>query len=117
MARYAEPKPPEKVNACIAGKATATRLQGPFRREGSSHSYVVPIAGIEDGDSMTAPRQSTIVLCEDDVPLGPAHAIHDDIRSRDEGRYSHWIDHLYFSASDNSDPNTNKRSYTVVDTP
>jgi hypothetical protein len=30
------------------------------------------------------------------------------------GRFSHWGDGLHFSASDNSDPRTNGRSYTII---
>jgi len=42
------------------------------------------------------------------------HAIHGDIAKQGNGRYSHWGNSLVFSASDNSDPNTNGRSYWVV---
>jgi hypothetical protein len=51
--------------------------------------------------------------------------LHDDIRALGGGRYSHWIgsdqgtpdgvleSSLYFSASDNSDPNENGRRYSI----
>jgi len=42
------------------------------------------------------------------------HTIHGDIAKQGSGRYSHWGNSLVFSASDNSDPNTNGRSYWVV---
>ena len=52
---------------------------------------------------------------EDGKPLGPAHAVHEDIRTKGRGAYSHWTaDLLYFSASDNGDPRKNGRAYTLV---
>ena len=60
---------------------------------------------------------SSLQLYEDDRPLGPAHAMHDDIRRLGEGRYSHWGSRLYFSASDNSDPRTNGCRYAVREVP
>jgi hypothetical protein len=57
---------------------------------------------------------SRLVLLEDGKPLGPAHQMHDVIRNKGMGRFSHWGDGLHFSASDNSDPRTNGRSYTII---
>jgi hypothetical protein len=54
------------------------------------------------------------VLCEGNSVLGPAHAAHADIAKEGGGRYSHWGNTLLFSTSDNSDPNTNAQSYTLV---
>ena len=55
--------------------------------------------------------QSTVTLTEDGRPLGPAHCLHDDIRTLGGGRYSHWGPYLYFSTSDGSDPRSNGRRY------
>jgi MoaA/NifB/PqqE/SkfB family radical SAM enzyme len=52
-------------------------------------------------------------LFEDDRPLGPAEALHDDIRALGAGRYSLWGRAVYFSASDNSDARYNGRSYVL----
>ncbi len=68
----------------------------------------------EDADAVAHPRRSTWILLEDDLPLGPAHALHADIESKGRGRYSHWNDSIIFSTSDNTDPRTNGRSYTLV---
>ncbi len=77
------------------------------------------IAGMnfgEDGDKETRNR-SSLVLFEDGRPLGPAHALHQDIREKGKGRYSHWTRGiLYFSTSDNSDPTRNGRTYEVGST-
>lgn len=56
---------------------------------------------------------SSLMLFEDGRPLGPAHAPHDEMRALGGGRFSHWGAHLYFTTSDNSDPLSNGRRYTV----
>jgi len=54
-------------------------------------------------------------LYEDGQLLGPGDALHADIGTRGDGRFSLWTDgFLYFSSSDNSDPRTNGRQYTLV---
>lgn len=59
-------------------------------------------------------KPSTAVLMENGVPLsGPANALHSDIGSLGNGRYSFWHGEVYFSTSDNSDPRTNGRSYSI----
>lgn len=65
-------------------------------------------------DSMENPRRSSLVVLEDGVAMGPSHALHENIRQTGHGAYSHWGDTLYFSSSDNSDPNTNGRRYHVA---
>jgi hypothetical protein len=63
-----------------------------------------------DNDTLTA--QSLLQVYEDGKPLGPAHTIHDDIRYKGLGVFSHWKTFLRFSASDNTNPLTNGRVYT-----
>jgi hypothetical protein len=65
-------------------------------------------------DSNENPSISTLVLLENERLLRPEHAVHDDICNTGGGRYSHWISCLYFSTSDNSDPNTNGRRYMAI---
>jgi FkbM family methyltransferase len=88
-------------------------LTGPFRRE-LGHCWTIACEErIPDGDGGTS-QDSSILVLEDDQPMGPAHVLHDDIRGVGRGRYSHWGRQLYLSASDNSDPNHNGRVYRVV---
>jgi hypothetical protein len=57
---------------------------------------------------------SAAQVLEDGVPLaGPANALHADIRTLGQGRYSFWHAHVYFSSSDNSDPRHNGRHYAI----
>jgi transcriptional regulator CtsR len=59
-------------------------------------------------------------IFENGIELGPAHSAHANIRTLGQGRFSHWDDGsgtagavaLLFSASDNTNPKTNGRTYT-----
>ncbi len=78
------------------------------------HCFTVPVPdGHDIADHSDAPYRSPCRLYEDDKALGPAHAMHRQIRNIGEGLFSHWEWRLYFSASDNSDPRTNGRAYRV----
>lgn len=66
------------------------------------------------GDSNTQPSVSTLRVFEDGKELGAAHAKHADISSIGTGKFSHWGNSLIFSASDNTNPKTNGRKYTVT---
>jgi ABC-type polysaccharide/polyol phosphate transport system ATPase subunit len=65
------------------------------------------------GDSIEEPRLSPFILCEDGRTLGIGHAAHEMIRDTGKGLFSHWGKILYFSASDNSDPQSNGRKYSL----
>jgi hypothetical protein len=65
------------------------------------------------GDGSQWPT-SRLRLFEDGAELTQAHTLHETIRSLGGGRFSHWHDSLYFSATDNSDPNTSGHVYTAV---
>jgi len=64
-------------------------------------------------DTGAYPMRSPVLLYENDRRLGPRHAAHQDIQNGGKGAYSHWYDTLTFSASDNSDPRANGRTYTA----
>ncbi|MET4245531.1 hypothetical protein ACVWXN_001485 [Bradyrhizobium sp. i1.4.4] len=95
-----EPDPPKAAN-----------LSGPFRKlDATAYMALAPkLDALADVDY--GPTRSTIVLLEDGKPLGPPHS-----RSKvASGSYSHWRGSgIIFSASDNSDPNTNGRTYSVT---
>ena len=94
-------------------------LTPPFQKMADypgSDGYTINLTSLESvSDDSSHPTGSTLVLCEDGKPLGPAHSGHAEISSTGMGRYSHWGAYLRFSTSDNSDPNTNNRKYTVGD--
>ncbi len=58
---------------------------------------------------------SMLELYEDGTKIGQAHCLHDEIRQHGKGRYSHWGDRLFFSTPDGTDPNTNGRTYELVE--
>jgi hypothetical protein len=94
-------------------------LYRPFAKFGSVGAIArewVPLDQLlDDADDAANPRQSPVLLYEDDRLLGPAHSVHAEIMNVGLGRYSHWAGQgIVFSASDNSDPNTNGRRYWAV---
>jgi hypothetical protein len=74
--------------------------------------YNYNLGGLYPGDGTQGSPASSLKLFEDGKELGPAHVAHVEIREKGKGRYAHWKDFLYFSASDNSDPRTNGKRYT-----
>jgi hypothetical protein len=76
----------------------------------SGYSYSLPLFA-SGGDNLST-STSNVILYENGLPLGPAHSLHATIRTVGNGAFSHWRNLLYFSASDNSDPRTNGRTYT-----
>ena len=68
----------------------------------------------DDEHDEAAAMRSPVVLYENGRPLGPAHNNYADIRNLGMGRFAHWRRGFVFTASDNSNPNTNKRVYWAV---
>lgn len=74
-------------------------------------------------DNLNLSFQSPLRLFENGIEMGPAHALHVDIRNIGMGRYSHWAntdgsgERIRFASSDNSDPRTNGRIYSFKTTP
>jgi hypothetical protein len=91
-------------------------LRPPFAKFGSSFAYVSPAPALESlSDTPAAPKRSTYLVCEGRYVLGPAHTAHAEIDARGNGAFSHWNNiGFVFSTSDNSNPNTNQRSYRAV---
>ena len=86
------------------------RLQAYLPEQGKCFISPVPSELISDAEGT-----SSITLLEDGVPLPHGHAAHDDIRTKGAGRYSHWGPQVFFSASDNSNPMTNRKVYEIVE--
>ena len=97
---------------CPQGRTVA--LSKPFQKgEGASYYSAAPaLVGISD--SIETPLRSNVLVCENNRLLGPAHVGHAEVASKGGGRFSHWGAGVVFSASDNSDPNVNGRSYWAV---
>ena len=97
------------------------RLNPPFEADSgaawTARLHMAPeLAGFEArADTLEQPYRSPLMLHEDGVALGPAHSLHALIRGEGGGRFSHWGKQhiLLFSASDQSDPNSNGRVYTI----
>jgi hypothetical protein len=76
------------------------------------YSYVLSMGTnrLSQNEAFTSPA----VLLEDGQTLSPGNSSHADIGKLGSGRFSYWKGYLYFSSSDNSDPRTNGRIYTLV---
>lgn len=82
---------------------------------GGGHCWIANMPEqVPAGDGIDDNERSLVMVLEDGTPLGPAHAHHAIIRSEGGGGFSHWDHSLFFSTSDNSDPRTNGRSYSVA---
>lgn len=98
------------------GTTRSVLLKPPFRRE-DGNCWIADLqeALAAEADCNEAPQRSRWLLYENDTPVGPPHQVHAAIREAGAGRHSHWGGNLYFSTSDNSDPNTNGRRYVLAD--
>ena len=100
----------EKINKRII------ELPRPFRHD-SGFSWIAVIdehMGIAAGDTEVHPDRSRLKLFEDENELNPPHVLHDIIRNKGKGAFSHWGNMLYFSSSDNSNPNKNCSRYRIL---
>jgi SAM-dependent methyltransferase len=94
--------------------STLRPLSPPFRRE-SGFAWQIALPELTSiADDLESPHRSRLVLLENGSPLWLRHTQHDEIRTRGMGTYSHWRDALILSTPDNSDPNTNGRTYQVA---
>lgn len=90
-------------------------LERPFLHE-RGKCWRIELPGVIAWAADTQERQTVcpLVLLEDGARLGPAHCSHADIANSGAGRFSVWSDGwLYFSTSDNADPNSNGRVYEL----
>ena len=93
-----------------------------FNWGNNAYSYHGPIVLRTPSDSHGSPKASNLRLFEDGQPLGPPHSSNHVIKTIGGGAYTHWYSggdrryappYLIFTASDNSDPRTNGRVYTI----
>ena len=99
---------PASMSQPVQGHAFSVALDGVF----PTHWWDAIIYQKKE-DTNDDPRRSTLRVFEDGRELGRPHSVHQDIFDQGAGRYSHWGNTLIFASSDNTDPRTNGRSYTV----
>ena len=86
----------------------------------NGNAYVVSQDFGTGRDTPSAATVSDLHIFENGRELGPAHSVHADIENLGNGRFSYWggsagtAMNLFFSASDNSNPLTNGRTYTYM---
>jgi len=90
------------------------RLHGPYQPFGGfGWACKLPPALAMVASTEADQHRSTLVLTENGAPMGPTGELHDRLRALGSGRYSHWGEYLFFSAKDNSNPNTNNKTYEI----
>jgi hypothetical protein len=93
--------------------SVSMELRPPFARD-QGNCWIVPLPDLAKwADNKKLPEYSTLVIYENGRALGPPHSVHDSIKTIGEGRFSHWKESLFFSTTDNSDPNQNHRQYSI----
>jgi hypothetical protein len=98
---------------CPSGEIT--EFKAPFEKIGTGFAYATSAPSLESfSDTNAAPTQSKFLVCENNYLMGPPHTLHTEIAAKGKGRFSHYSKSFIFSASDNSDPNTNGRRYWAV---
>jgi hypothetical protein len=84
-----------------------------YHYEGYAYRYpsITSFGKADTDDNLS----SSLEVYENGVSLGPAHANVHEIGRLGRGSFIHRQNQIFLSASDNSDPNTNGRIYTVFD--
>ena len=88
------------------------RLSGPYRHI-DSNCWLAPLGELAELADDVDWQESPIILYENCVKMDWPHAQHEEIKSIGGGRYSCWGNAVFFSTTDNTDPNTNGRHYTL----
>jgi len=101
------------LDSCRVVPAWQKTMSGPFASV-RRNCWLFELPELEDQSDMIEGNSSTLFLFEDGEQLPYPHSIHDSIMKYGAGRFSHWGKYVYFSTSDNSDPNANGRKYEVL---
>ncbi len=88
------------------------RFRRPFGHDGGA-CYIAPLRRMRVPLPLLQQGWRAAVL-EDGSELPMADSIHEDIRRLGAGRHSVWEDHVWFSATDNTNPNRNGRVYELA---
>ena len=111
---FARPALNAKWGETVAGRSLIP-LHPPFHHH-NGFTYIAPLPALEStANSIAEPHRSRLMLYENGVMLGLAHSLHDHIARYGKGRHSHWGPEIYFSSTDNSDPNSNGRTYSYCE--
>jgi hypothetical protein len=97
-------------------KDAVFRLAGFTQLSHKRFGYMSQTQRLKDlADTEDGPPISPVLLFEDGKQLGPAHTSQTDVEDIGLGRFLHLKRvGFFFSASDNTDPKTNGRTYWVV---
>jgi len=102
-----------QINGVLTWLFQSTPIQVQAAQPGGfgPYGYSLPVG--TNRLSQTETFDSPAILLEDGRAIGSGNAVHADIGTKGSGLFSFWKGNLYFSTSDNSDPRTNGRKYTL----
>jgi MoaA/NifB/PqqE/SkfB family radical SAM enzyme len=103
------------LNSGLSDPAAASvryHLRPPFKNDGG-HAWIAAVPWKIAFEIVRSGGAPATCLYEDGVRLLHAYAPHEAIRSSGKGLYANSGRKIWFSPSDNSDPNTNGRRYEV----
>jgi hypothetical protein len=109
---------PPADQATLTIRPTEITRAPPYYPGEFAYRYVGLGVTMTHPDTGEAPSRSRLLLLENGQPLFPAHSPRAEIYQSGRGRYSHFSNgqdtDLVFSTSDNSDPRSNNRVYTLA---
>lgn len=83
-----------------------------FSRD-NGRCFLVQLPKFAESGDRSGDNRSRLAFFEEQTLLLP-HQLHEIIRKIGSGAYAHWEHELYFSTTDNSDPNCNLRRYRLI---
>lgn len=101
----------------LAHTVLVRRLKGPFAHESGNCWQALLPEHRKLADTPDEGRRSPLLLFENRCPLGPPHCPPPIVRSLGRGQYVHSGNAVFFSASDNSNPNESGRTYSYSISP
>jgi hypothetical protein len=105
----------DEINGLFRDSSTAQlTLQPSLIRHDAGFCYVFHFRTRIGRFYTRLPVFARSAIVESGVSLPQRNAMHSDVRSHGGGRYSLWRDGVFFSATDNSDPRINGRTYTLL---
>ncbi len=102
----------------VSGTCTQIALNVSGAWSDGGYSWMLSYKFGMPADNNNFSKQSTLRLFENGLEIRPAHSLHADIRTMGAGRFSHWSqtngtgESIRFSASDNTNPQTNGKKYS-----
>jgi hypothetical protein len=108
-------RPPFRIENGLPLAFDGPRHPLPVPRPGDGFEWIATLPHLRSLADAMHGTTSPLMLFEDGEPIGPAHALHAEIRERGHGRYSHWQQAVHFAPSRNDDAREHVYTYALHD--